>query len=202
VPAPWHLETDAFSIRKVCVGPFENNVYIVACRTTGEAVIVDAAADPERILVEVGDVTPTAILTTHGHHDHVGAVAEVASALGVPFRIHPDDADLAGLVPDDPLLPGTVTVGRIDIEVIATPGHTPGSVSLLLPGIVLTGDTLFPGGPGATRGPGSSFEQILATIEHDLLTLPPETLVMPGHGLDTTIGAEAPSLEDWRRRGW
>lgn len=202
MPAPWHFETDAFAIRKVCVGPLENNVYIVACAATGEAVIVDAAADAARILAEASDVTPTAILTTHGHHDHVGAAPEVGAALGVPFRLHPADADLAGLVPDDPLTPGTLTVGRVDLEVIATPGHTPGSVSLALPGIVLTGDTLFPGGPGATRGPGSSFEQILDTIEHELLTLPPENLVMPGHGLDTTVGAEAPSLEEWRRRGW
>ncbi len=199
---PWHFETDTFRIRKLCVGAYENNAYVVACRASGDAVIVDAAAEADRIVAAAADVTPQAILTTHGHFDHVGAARAVADRLGIPFRIHPADESLAGMTADEPLEEGAIGIGDLTMEAVHTPGHTPGSTSLLLDGVVLTGDTLFPGGPGATRGPGSSFPQIIDSIRDRLLTLPGETIVMPGHGLDTTIGAEAPSLPKWIARGW
>lgn len=199
---PWHYETDAFRIRKMCLGSFENNCFVVACRHTGEAVIVDAAAEPERILAGVADVTPRAILTTHGHFDHVGAARQVADALAIPFQLHAADADLSPVSADADLELGAVHIGDVEMQAIHTPGHTPGSACFRLPGVVLTGDTLFPGGPGATVSPGSSFEQIITSIETHLLTLPAATIVMPGHGLDTTIGTEAPALPAWIERGW
>lgn len=198
----WHYTTDRVAIRKVCVGSYENNVFVVACRTTGRSVIVDAAAEADRITAAAAGTSPDAILTTHGHFDHVGAAREVADALDIPFRMHPADTELAALAPDEPLAEESVRVGQITIEAIHTPGHTPGSISLVVGDVVLTGDTLFPGGPGATRGPGSSFDQIVTSIRDRLLTLPPQTIVMPGHGLDTTIGSEAPHLQDWIDRGW
>ena len=194
---PWHLTIDDVGIRKVCVGSYENNCYVVACLQTGACVIVDAAAEAEAIVAAVADLEPLAILTTHGHFDHVGAVTDVGEALDIPFRLHPADTDLAGLSPDAPVGEGPIEIGNVTIEAIHTPGHTLGSTSFLLPGVVLTGDTLFPGGPGATVSPGSSFDQIIDSIETRLLTLPADTIVMPGHGLDTTIGAEASTA--WSR---
>ncbi len=202
MPAPWHFSSPTHRVRKFCVGSWENNVYVVACAQTSRAVIIDAAAEADRILAEVADVNPTAIVTTHGHFDHVGAAREVADRLGIPFHMSPHDADLAKLQPDEPLVAGDIELGATRLEAVATPGHTVGSVTLLIPGVAFTGDTLFPGGPGATRSPGSSFEQILTSIETKLFTLPEDTIVMPGHGLDTTIGTEAPSLQAWRERGW
>lgn len=190
------------AIRKITVGPYENNVYVIACQTTGEAVIVDAAAEPDRILDAVTDVLPMAILTTHGHHDHVGAAEAVATALGIPIHLHSEDHELAGLPSVEPLPGGVMEVGNTSIEVVETPGHTPGSVSIVVDGTVLTGDTLFPGGPGATRFPYSDFDRIMRSLREDLFTLDDATLVFPGHGLDTTIGAERPKLGEWEQRGW
>jgi glyoxylase-like metal-dependent hydrolase (beta-lactamase superfamily II) len=200
--ANWHYEDDDIRIRKLCVGPYENNTYVVVCRKTGQAVIVDAANEPDRLVAAVADVEPVAILTTHGHFDHVAAVAAVRDALGIPFRLHAADVELAGIEPDDPLVEGPITVGDITIDVLHTPGHTPGSTCFVAGDAVLSGDTLFPGGPGATHFAGASFAQIIESIRDRLFSLPDETLVFPGHGLDTVIGVEAPSLDAWVERGW
>lgn len=200
-PHPWHYSTDRVMIRKLCVGAWENNVYVVACRTSRNAVIVDAAAEPDRILSAARDLTPVAILTTHGHFDHVGAARYIADRLGIPFRLHHADAETFNLQPDASLPGGPIQVGEVVVEAVETPGHTPGSVCFIVDGVVLTGDTLFPGGPGATRGPGSDFGQIMDSVD-GLLAMPDETLVMPGHGLDTTIGTERSDAASWRARGW
>lgn len=198
----WHIETSHMKLRKVCAGAWETNAFVVVCAETGASVIVDAAADADRLVAATAGTAPEAVLTTHGHFDHVGAARPVADRLGIPFRLHPEDGDVFKVPPDEPLLPGAIAVGALELRVVHTPGHTPGSVVVVLDGIVLSGDTLFPGGPGATSGPGADFDTIMTSLDTSLFTLPDETIVMPGHGLDTTIGAERPSLEAWRSRGW
>jgi glyoxylase-like metal-dependent hydrolase (beta-lactamase superfamily II) len=200
-PLPHHRD-DRLEVRKACVGPWENNVYVVACLSTNRSVIVDAAAEPDRIVALAAGTEPIAILTTHGHADHVGAAQAVAERMAIPFRMNPGDAAIAGMDPDQPIGVDPIAVGDVEMRPILTPGHTPGSTCFSMPGIVLTGDTLFPGGPGATRGPGASFATIIRSIEDELLGLGDDTLVLPGHGLDTTIGAERPHLPDWVGRGW
>lgn len=202
MPLPWHYVSATHLVRKFCVGSWENNVYVVACAKTRQAVIIDAAEEADRIVAETSDVTPTAILTTHGHFDHVGAAAEVRDRLEIPLRMHPSDSELADIHPDAPLEDGRIALGETMIDAVHTPGHTLGSTTLLIPGVAFTGDTLFPGGAGATRSPGSSFEEIIRSIEMRLFTLADDTVVMPGHGLDTTIGHEAPALPAWKQRGW
>jgi glyoxylase-like metal-dependent hydrolase (beta-lactamase superfamily II) len=202
MPIPWHYESGDALIRKVPVGGFENNVYVVACAATRQAIVVDAGFEPDRITAAVADVDPVAVLVTHGHTDHVAAARPTADRLRVPLLMHPEDAAIAGFEPDRALDPGPMTVGDLTVDVVHTPGHTPGSTCLLLPGVALTGDTLFPGGPGATRFRHSSFDAIIDSIASSLFTLEASTLVMPGHGLDTTVGAEAPKLEEWRERRW
>lgn len=188
-------------VRKLGVGPLENNAYVVACARTGRAVVVDAAAEPDRVIAACRGFHVGAVLTTHGHADHVGAAAEVCSRLGVPFRIHAADAAAAGIDPVEPIGSGEVIpVGAIAVTAVHTPGHTPGSTCFRTGGLLFTGDTLFPGGPGATAS-RADFATILASVR-GLLPLPDDTLVLPGHGLDTTIGSEKPSFPEWERRGY
>lgn len=202
MPTPWHVETETFRVRKFCVGPLENNVYILACASTGSAVIIDAADEPDRILLEASDVSPIAILTTHGHFDHVQAAVAIRDRLSIPFRIHNADEQLAGMAADEALRDGeSIAVGNVEVTTVHNPGHTPGSTSFAVDGHVFTGDTLFPGGPGATRN-SKAFSEIIDSIRTRLFTLPQDTLVLPGHGLDTTIGTEFPSLEAWIARGY
>lgn len=199
---PSDYEDEMLSVRTLVVGPMENNVYVVGCRRTGNAVLIDAADEAERILARAAGLRVTAVLTTHGHADHVGAVDEVCSRLGVPVRIHPVDAAVARLTAFEPIEHGEVVeVGRLRLEAIHTPGHTPGSVCFLLGDLLFSGDTLFPGGPGATSDP-DRFREIMECLESRLFVLPDHTRVLPGHGPDTTIGAERPSLTEWRRRGY
>ncbi len=202
MPTPWHYCDDTMAVRKVCVGSWENNAYVLACRATGVAVVIDAAAEADRVVAAVEDLTPLAILTTHGHFDHVGAAREVADRLGVPFRLNQADAETFDLTPDAPLSNGPIAVGELTLTAVETPGHSPGSVCFTVGGLLFSGDTLFPGGPGATAGPGANFTQIMASLDNHLFTLADNTLVLPGHGLDTTIGTERPHLPEWRHRGW
>lgn len=191
-----------FTIDRIVVGPLETNVYLIRDTGSDAAALVDAADEPGRILEFARGASVVEVLTTHGHHDHHGAVPQVPDALGVPFLLHPDDATIAGKQPDAPLVEGTRRIGDLAIDVVHTPGHTPGSVCLLLDGVAITGDTLFPGGPGATRFPYSSFDEIIESITTTVFTLPDHTVVLPGHGAPTTVGTERPHLRAWIERGW
>jgi glyoxylase-like metal-dependent hydrolase (beta-lactamase superfamily II) len=184
----------------------DNNVWVVG--DDDECLIIDAAHDGSAILAAVAGRRVVAILLTHGHDDHLGAVGELADATGAPAYLHPADRVLWDMVrsgvPDGELADGDVfTAGGVDVRVLHTPGHSPGACCFLVPalGAVFTGDTLFAGGPGATGRSYSDFPTIIDSITARLLVLPPETVVHTGHGDDTTIGAEAPHLAEWIARG-
>jgi len=200
---PPHYETSDVRIDKLVVGPFENNVFIVRSKGTGEAVLLDAANEHE-LLLDVSRATGVRrVLTTHGHWDHIQAVEAVRDA-GIDVGIAADDAGMLPAydftIPDD----DTIAVGDLRLHTIHTPGHTPGSTCFVLEGhpVVFSGDTLFPGGPGNTTTPQGDFDTIIESIDRRLLRLPEEMLVLPGHGLDTTIGDERPHLQEWIDRGW
>ena len=200
---PAHYETADVRIDKIVVGPFENNVFVVRSKGTGEAAIIDAANEHE-LLLEVSRATGVRrVLTTHGHFDHIQAVTAMRDA-GIDVGI--SDADAAMLPAYDFVLADdtVIEVGDLRLRTVLNPGHTPGSMSFRLEGhpILFSGDTLFPGGPGATAGREGDFAQIIESIDHRLFTLPADLLVLPGHGLDTTIGAERPHLQEWVDRGW
>jgi glyoxylase-like metal-dependent hydrolase (beta-lactamase superfamily II) len=200
---PAHFEDAGVRVDKLVVGPFENNVFIVRCTSTGEAVLLDAANEHELLLDVCRRTGVRRVLTTHGHWDHIQAVEAVRDA-GIEVGIAADDAEMLPsydfVIADDE----EFTVGDLRLRAVHTPGHTKGSTSFVLEGspVVFTGDTLFPGGPGNTSTPGASFDEVIASIDRRLLTLPPDTLVLPGHGLDTTVGEERPHLDEWIERGW
>ena len=191
-------------IHQLVVGPMDNNVYVVRCTETGEAVLVDAANEHERLLELCHRLGVRRVLETHGHWDHIQAVPAVREA-GFDVGVTEADAGMLDgydfLVEDESVL----EVGRLRVHAIHTPGHTPGSTCFRIEGadVLLSGDTLFPGGPGNTSFPGGDFPTIIESIDRRLFaTLPPATLVLPGHGASTTIGAEQPQLDEWVARGW
>lgn len=199
----WIVITERMRVGQLVAGELENNVYLIACEATGRAVIVDAASEGPRITAAATNYQVASILTTHGHFDHIGAVDYVKETLGIPFRMHADDATIAGRPPDQSFQhTDHIGVGLLEIEVIHTPGHTPGSSCFLADGLLFTGDTLFPGGPGATRFPYADFDQIIESIETRLFTLHDRTPFYPGHGEPSTIGTERPSLATWKTRRW
>ncbi|MCZ7429305.1 MBL fold metallo-hydrolase [Micromonospora sp. WMMA1949] len=185
----------------------DNNVWVIG--DDAECVVLDAPHDVAAIREVIGDRRVVAIVATHAHDDHVRVAPELARATGAPVLLHPADRVLWDMVhpdtaPDGELTDGqTISVGGTTLRVMHTPGHSPGACSLYAPdlGAVFTGDTLFAGGPGATGRSYSDFGTIVESIRTRLLTLPPETVVHTGHGDDTTIGAEAPHLDEWIARG-
>lgn len=178
-----------------------NNVYVLECPETHDAFIVDGCFEPETILEETAGANVVAILQTHGHTDHVQALPALVERLRVPVYAHPGD-DYPVPV-DRELTDGMLLdLGRRQVKVLHTPGHTPGGVCFHHGRHLVSGDTLFPGGPGNTWGDAAAFAQIIESIERKLFVLPDDTSVYPGHGDDTTIGAERPSLQEWKDRGW
>ena len=191
--------------RKLALGSHDNNVYVVVCTRTRESVVIDASHDAARIAEATAGTRVQAILLTHGDPDHIDALQDLRTRLAVPVAIHPEDAQRLPAPPDRELADGeTIRVGDGVLRVIHTPGHTLGSVCFYSAedATLIAGDTLFPGGPGATRGDPERFAQIIASIREKLFALPGETAVRPGHGADTTIGAEKPHLQEWIDRGW
>lgn len=200
---PAHWADARVRVDKLVVGPFDNNVFIVRDLGTGEAVLIDAANEHE-LLIPLCEATGVRrVLTTHGHWDHIQAVTAARDA-GIEVGVAAGDATMLPaydfVIDDEDVL----EVGSLRIRSIHTPGHTAGSTSFLLEGtpLLFTGDTLFPGGPGNTKFEGSSFDTIIDSIDRRLMTLPADTLVLPGHGLDTTVGTERPHLDEWVARGW
>jgi glyoxylase-like metal-dependent hydrolase (beta-lactamase superfamily II) len=186
----------------------ENNVWLVG--NDDQVLVIDAAHDAVPIIDAVGDRALLLIVSTHGHNDHINAALELSLRTGAPVALHPDDTELwdrvyPGRPPDQPLTDGELLpVGEHRLRVIHTPGHSPGGVCLSddAAGVLFSGDTLFQGGPGATGRSFSSFPTIVESIRTRLLVLPGDTTVHPGHGADTTIGAEAPQLDEWIARGY
>ena len=196
-----HYEGEDLIVRKIEVGTMENNVYILECPTTHESFIVDGCFEADQILAATEGTNVVGILQTHGHFDHVQALPELKQALDAAVHAHP--ADDYPVPIDVELADGdTLKLGEREVHVLHTPGHTPGGVCFLCGVHLIAGDTLFPGGPGNTWGNKEAFGEIIASISSKLFVLPDETRVYPGHGNDTSIGAEKPHLQEWIDRGW
>jgi glyoxylase-like metal-dependent hydrolase (beta-lactamase superfamily II) len=202
-------------VRKASVSPQDNNSYLLTCRTTGRQLLIDAADDATRLLQLVaeggadGGSGLDLVVTTHQHWDHHRALADVLSATGARSAAGKDDATALPVPPSTLLANGdVVTVGAIRLDVVHLRGHTPGSVALVLRSSdgsthAFTGDSLFPGGVGNTFGNADHFRSLLDDVEQRIFAvLPDDTWVYPGHGKDTTLGAERPHLPEWRSRGW
>jgi glyoxylase-like metal-dependent hydrolase (beta-lactamase superfamily II) len=206
---PWQDRQDGdLFVRKLSVEEMDNNVYVIACAVTDTALLVDAAARPDRLREALEGFDPVAVVQTHGHWDHVRAWEDLRRDPGLQMWGHRGDADLFPGPLDSELAHGDVIeVGEIAVEVLHVPGHTDGSLLFLVQGDerphLFSGDTLFPGGPGNTWGDPDRFRQIMDGLEREVFArLPDETWVYPGHGDDTTLGAARPKLPEWRERGW
>jgi glyoxylase-like metal-dependent hydrolase (beta-lactamase superfamily II) len=199
-----HYEDEQAEIHKLVVGPVENNVFVLRCRQTGEAVLLDAANEHDKLLDLCTALNVRSVLETHGHWDHIQAVPQLRDA---GYHVHVTAQD-AGMLPSyDEILEddSVIEVGRLRLHTIHTPGHTPGSMCFRLEGspVLFSGDTLFPGGPGNTKTKLGDFPTIIRSIEDRIFSpLAADTLVFPGHGLDTTLGTERPHLQEWVDRGW
>ncbi|MFJ2298013.1 MBL fold metallo-hydrolase [Oerskovia paurometabola] len=217
---------DEVDVRKLAVGPAENNAYLLTCRGSGAQLLVDAAAEPDRLLELVREGSSTArldlVVTTHRHLDHLGALSSIGAATGARLAAGAPDAEAVaeatGATITRPLHDGdTIVVGHLTFEVVALRGHTPGSVTLVyrepehasapdaVPGRahLFTGDSLFPGGLGSTSNDPDRFAMLYADVTTRLFDrFDDATWVYPGHGADTTLGAERPHLDEWRERGW
>src|SRR3954464_11860457 len=191
-----HYQDEQVEITKVVVGPMDNNVYVVRCTQTGDSVMLDAANEHDKLLDLCKSLNVRKVLETHGHWDHIQAVPQVRDA-GYEVGVTEEDAKMLPsydfVLEDD----SVIEVGRLRLHTIHTPGHTPGSMCFRLDDspVLFSGDPLFPGGPGNTKF-GGVFPTILPSIEERLFQLDPDTLVLPGHGDDTTIGEERPHLQE------
>jgi glyoxylase-like metal-dependent hydrolase (beta-lactamase superfamily II) len=201
---PVHYQDTQAEIHRVVVGPYDNNVFVVRCRETGEAVLLDAANEHDRLLELCKGLGVRTVLETHGHWDHIQAVPAIRDA-GYEVGVTAQDAAMLPsydyLLEDDTV----IAVGRLRLRTSLTPGHTPGSICFELEGspVLFTGDTLFPGGPGNTATDLGDFPTIIRSIEDRIFAkFSPDTIIMPGHGADSTIGTERPHLQEWIDRGW
>ena len=197
------LSDTGWELHNVVVGPVDNNVYVLRCTDTGDALLIDAANEHDRLLDLCRVLEVRTVVETHGHWDHIQAIPEIRDA-GYEVGVTAADAEMLPsydyLLEDDTLL----EVGRLRLRTILTPGHTPGSICFRVEGtpLLFSGDTLFPGGPGNTSFEHSDFDTIIESSDRRLFTLPEDLIVLPGHGDRTTIGAERPHLQEWVDRGW
>ncbi len=200
-----HYADALLEVHRLVVGPVDNNVFVVRCRATGEAVLIDAANEHDKLLPLATRLGVRRVLETHGHWDHIQAVPAMREA-GLEVAVTAADAPRLVDVGYDVFIDDAevIEVGRLRLHAIHNPGHTPGSISFKVEGVPLlfTGDTLFPGGPGNTTFEGGDFAAIIDSIDNRLFTFPANTIVLPGHGVDTTIGTERPHLAEWVERGW
>jgi glyoxylase-like metal-dependent hydrolase (beta-lactamase superfamily II) len=202
-------ELPGLTISKLAVSDMANNAYLLGDADSGDALLIDAAAEPGALLALIGDANVRTVVTTHGHWDHHRALPQVVEATGAATVAHPADAGDLPVPVTHPVRHGdTVTVGGQTLEVVHLRGHTPGSIALVWRAPdggthVFTGDSLFPGGVGNTQQDPKRFASLIDDVEQRLFAdLPDDTWVYPGHGNDTTLGAERPHLSEWRARGW
>jgi glyoxylase-like metal-dependent hydrolase (beta-lactamase superfamily II) len=200
-----HWSDADVEVHKLVVGPIDNNVFVIRCKATGEAVLLDAANEHEQLLELCQRLGVRRVLETHGHWDHIQAVPAMREA-GYEVAVTSLDAPKLKDVGYDVFIDDAEVIefGRQRLYAIHNPGHTPGSISFKLDKtpLLFTGDTLFPGGPGNTSFPDADFDTIIRSISDKLFVFPDDTIVLPGHGDDTTIGTERPHLEEWIERGW
>ena len=189
------VKDDSIQIERLSLGPFGTNSYLLICQKTGASVIVDAPGDAEKVLKLLEGTHPKYILMTHNHMDHVDALAALKSALNVPLAAHEDDAGGLPVKPEQFLNDGdTISFGEIQLKVLHTPGHTPGSLCFLTDSYLISGDTIFPGGPGKTWSP-DDFKKIVESLTNKIFTLADETQLYPGHGDATLLKKEKQAFE-------
>lgn len=189
------VEDDNIRIEKLSLGPFGTNTYLLICQKTRNSVIVDAPGEADKVLKRLEGTQPRYILMTHNHMDHVDALADLKSALNVPLAAHADDADSLPVKPEQLLKDGdTISFGVIQLKVLHTPGHTPGSLCFLTDKYLISGDTIFPGGPGKTWSP-ADFNKIVESLTTKIFTLADDTEVYPGHGDGTVVKQERQNFE-------
>ncbi len=196
-----HYEDEGVRIHKIVASPYDNNAYIIVCKSTGKSLIIDTPRDADLVLAEAAGTDVTAVAITHGHRDHIEGYDAFRAGLTAPFGLHLEDTPrLEPNAPEFHLEDGeTLQVGELSLELLHTPGHTQGGVCLLMGKHLFSGDTLFPGGPGKTQTP-EALRQVIDSITGRLLTLPDDTAVYPGHGADTTIGASKEEYADFASR--
>ena len=201
-------ELSQLTITKLSVGPSDNNAYLLRTTSTGEQLMIDAANEPDRLRDLIGDGGLATVVTTHRHADHWQGLADVVRATGAESLAHPADAPSLPVVTRTVDEGETIRVGDVSLEVIHLVGHTPGSIALLYRDPaghphLWTGDSLFPGGVGNTWGDPAAFASLFRDVSTKIFDrLPDDTWFYPGHGKDSTLGAERPHLDEWRDRGW
>lgn len=184
---PIIINKNDIRVQRMALGPFETNAYVVVCVKTKESLVVDAPGGASEIIENLMGTQPRYILLTHDHFDHTGALAELRSHLKIPLAAHREDSYRLETPPEIVLDHGhMLTLGNFQVEVLHTPGHTPGSLCFKIDQFLFAGDTIFPGGPGRTNAPGD-FRQILTSITEKIFPLPDDTVIYPGHGLETAV---------------
>ena len=195
IPAPGALE-----IRKVSAGPYDNNAYVIVSRATGESVIVDTPAEPEKVLAAAAGTQVRAILITHCHADHIQGHREVVAATGAPVWVHASEAEKLPIAPQHLFQHlGAIHLGGQSLTALHVPGHTTGGTAILWDKQLFSGDTLFPNGPGKTWSP-DAFHQLVSMLKERIFTLDDDIAVRPGHGSDTVLGREKQQFRTFESR--